>query len=167
MNPLKSKEFFMAASIVIITIILMVANNVGWIQFGYLLGPYRLNHWLVWLGTVYIALIVPTIAVLKKRKPNTYMALSNIHIFGNLIAFLLISIHFTSQISRPATAYPDLGTGLALYIIIIFLVATGFIHRFQIIPQIKASTRKFIHVAMSFSFYIIIVIHILHGTGLI
>lgn len=167
MSVLKSKEFWAASSIIIAAIILMIADNLQWIHFGFIVGPFRANHWFVWIGTLYIAIIVPTIAVLKKRKPNKYMTLFRIHVFGNLLAFLLISLHFAGQISRPPTAYPNLGTGLALYVIMVLLVATGFTHRFQLIPQIKSTTRKFIHVALSFSFYIIIIIHILHGLSLI
>jgi hypothetical protein len=82
-----------------------------------------------------------------------------------MLAFLLISIHFTGQINRPAEFYPDLGTGLILYIVILLLVATGFTHRFRLIPRIKSQTRKFVHVGLSFSFYIIRGIHVLHGLG--
>jgi hypothetical protein len=167
MNFLKSKEFWAAMSIIIIIIILMVADNLQWIHFGFFVGSFRANHWFVWIGVLYIAIVVPIIAILKKRKPQRYLTLFRIHVFGNLLAFLLISLHFVGQISRPATAYPQLGTGLALYIIMISLVATGFNHRFQIIPQIKSTTRRFIHVALSFSFYIVIIIHILHGLGLL
>jgi len=167
LSVLKSKEFWVALSIIIATIILIVADSLRWIRFGFLVGPFRANHWFVWIGTLYIAIIVPIIAILKKRKPSRYLTLFRVHVFGNLLAFTLISIHFASQINRPTTAYPELGTGLALYIIMILLVATGFTHRFQLIPQIKSTTRKFVHVALTFSFYIIIIIHILHGIGVI
>jgi hypothetical protein len=120
----------------------------------------------VFIGTLYIAFSVPLIARLKRRA-NNFLAFFRAHVFGNLLAFLLISLHFVEQISRPAEFYPDLGTGLALYIIIILLVATGFTHRFQLIPQIKSQTRKFVHIGLSFSFYVVIGIHILHGLGLL
>ena len=134
---------------------------------GFYVGPFRLSHWLVWIGTVYIAFIVPTIALLKKKYPKRYMTLFRIHVFGNLSAFLLISLHFIAQISRPMAVFPQLGTGLALYIDMILLVGTGFTHRFELIPQIKSQTRKFIHVGLTFSFYIIIIIHTLHGLNVI
>ena len=143
----------------------MVADNLGWINFGFLVGPFRANHWFVWIGTLYIAFTVPIISILKRRYISKFLALFRVHVFGNLLAFLLISVHFVGQISRPAEFYPDLGTGLALYIIMLLLVATGFTHRFQLIPQIKYQTRKVVHVCLSFSFYIIIGIHILHGLG--
>jgi len=162
---LRNAEFWVALSIIIATLILMVADNFKWIHFGFFVGPFRANHWFVWIGALYIAFIVPAIAVLKKRFPNRFMTLFRLHVFGNLLAFLLISLHFVGQISRPAVVYPDLGTGLALYIVMVLLVATGFTHRFQLIPQIKSQTRKFVHVGLTFSFYAIIGIHILHGLG--
>ncbi|HII85835.1 TPA: hypothetical protein HA273_04555 [Candidatus Bathyarchaeota archaeon] len=167
MTVLRKAEFWAASSIIITTICLMIADVQRWIHFGFFFGPFRVNHWFVWIGTLYVAIAVPIIATMKKRTPSRYKTLLRIHVFGNLLAFLLVSLHFAGQISRPATAYPQLGTGLALYIIMILLVATGFTHRFQIIPQIKSATRKFIHVGLTFSFYIIIGIHILHGLGLI
>jgi len=163
-NP-KSAEFWAALAIIIATVCLMVADNLDWIHFGFFVGPFRANHWFVWIGTLYIAFAVPIIAILKKRLPSKFKTLFGVHVFGNLIAFLLVSLHFAAQIDRPLTAYPQLGTGLALYIIMIMLVATGFTHRYQLIPQIKSQTRKFVHVGLTFSFYIIIGIHILHGLG--
>ena len=143
----------------------MVVDNWGWIHFGFFIGPFRANHWFVWIGTLYIAFTVPIISMLKQRYLSKFLALFRVHVFGNLLAFLLISLHFAGQINRPAEVYPDLGTGLALYIIMLLLVATGFTHRFQLIPRIKSQTRKFVHVGLSFSFYIIIGIHILHSLG--
>ena len=164
---LKNKEFWAALSVIIASICLMIMVNLHWIRFVDPIGPFRVMHWFVWIGTLYIAFVVPTIAILKKRFPNRYMTLFRVHVFGNLLAFVLVSLHFASQISRSPTAYPQLGTGLALYIIMILLVATGFTHRFQLLPQIKSQTRKFIHVGLTFSFYIIIGIHILHGLNFI
>jgi hypothetical protein len=162
---LRSVEFWATVTIIIVTIVLMIADNLQWIHFGFFVGPFRANHWFVWMGTLYIAFIVPIIAVAKRRYSSKFLALFRLHVLGNMLAFLLISLHFSGQISRPAAFYPDLGTGLALYIIMVLLVATGFTHRFQLIPQIKSQTRKFVHVGLSFSFYIIIGIHILHGLG--
>ena len=167
MKILKSLEFWTALSIIIAAVGLIVADNSDWIHFGFFVGPFRANHWFVWIGTSYIAFAVPIIAMSKRRYPNKFMTLFRVHVFGNLLAFLLISLHFAGQIDRPATSYPELGTGLALYIIMILLVATGFTHRFQLISRIKSQTRKFVHIGLTFSFYIVIGIHILHGLGIL
>ena len=167
MKTLKSLEFWAALSIIIVTVCLMVADNLDWINFGFFLGQFRANHWFVWIGTLYIAFAVPIIAMAKRRYPSKFITLSRAHVFGNLLAFLLISLHFAGQIDRPAAFYPELGTGLALYLIMILLVATGFTHRFQLVPSVKPQTRKFVHIGLTFSFYIIIGIHILHGLGIL
>jgi hypothetical protein len=164
---LRQVEFWAALSITIATILLMVAINLRYINLGYFVGPFRLSHWFVWIGALYIAFAVPIIAIAKLRNPEKYVTLLKVHVFVNLLAFLLISLHFAGQISRPAQANPMLGTGLALYIDMSLLVATGFVHRFQILPQARSKTRKFVHVGLAFPFYIIIVIHILHGVGVI
>ena len=167
LKVLRSLEFWAALSIIVASVVLMVADRLQWVHFGFLVGPFRLNHWFVLVGSLYIAFVVPVIAVAKRRYPGRFMSLFRLHVFGNLLAFVLISLHFAGQINRPAEFYPDLGTGLVLYIVMVLLVATGFTHRFQLLPQIKSQTRKFVHVGLSFSFYIIIGIHILHGLGFI
>jgi hypothetical protein len=87
--------------------------------------------------------------------------------FGNLFAFALVSIHFTSEISRPAEYFPNLGTGLALYIALILLVATGIFQRFPLSLKIKIQTYRFLHTGAAVTFYLIIIIHILHGLGIL
>jgi len=165
MKILKNPEFWASLSIIIATVCLIIAYDLRWINFGYFVGPLRANHWFVWIGALYIAFAVPIIAILKQRLPSRYKALFRVHMFGNLLAFLFVSLHFAGQISRPAASYPQLGTGLSLYITMILLVATGFTHRFQLIPQIKSQTRRLVHIGLTFSFYVIIVVRILHGSG--
>ena len=165
LKVLRSLEFWAAVSIIVAAVVFMVADRLQWVHFGFFVGPFRLNHWFVLVGSLYIAFVVPVIAVAKRRFPSRFLSLFRLHVFGNLLAFVLISLHFAGQVSRPAEFYPDLGTGLALYIVMVLLVATGFTHRFQLLPQIKSQTRKFVHFGLSFSFYIIIGIHMLHGLG--
>jgi len=145
----------------------MIVDNLRLIHFGFFVGPFRLNHWFVWIGTVYVALAVPVIAVLKRKRPNTYKTLIRVHVFGNLLAFLLISIHFAGQIGRPAAFYPDLGTGLVLYIAMIILVGTGVLQRFHLVPSIKPQTYRFLHISSAVTFYLVIGVHILHGLGIL
>ncbi|MEJ2241395.1 MAG: hypothetical protein P8Y18_04555, partial [Candidatus Bathyarchaeota archaeon] len=147
----RNSELLVALSIIVTTLFLMIADNLRVIHFGYFVGPLRANHWFVLLGTFYVAITVPIIAKLKQKHSSKFLTLFRLHVFGNLLAFLLISLHFAGQVSRPAEFYPDLGTGLTLYIVMILLVATGFTHRFNLIPQIKSQTRKYVHIGLSFS----------------
>jgi hypothetical protein len=80
---------------------------------------------------------------------------------------LLISIHFAQQVGRPPRFFPDLGTGLVLYIVMPFLVASGFLHRFQILKTIKPHLNRFFHVAITLTFYMVIVVHILQGLNVL
>ena len=165
MRATKEKDFWAAAAILIATIAVMLVVILHWVSIGFFVGPIRLSHWFVWIGTIYVAFTVPIIAVLKKRHPQQYKTLFRIHVFGNLLAFMLISLHFASQISRSPA--PELGTGLALYIAMVLLVGTGFLQRFQLIPSIKPQSYRFVHMGSAVSFYLIIIVHILHGLALL
>jgi hypothetical protein len=161
------KEFWIATALIILTTALMGTIILHWIRIGFYVGPFRLNHWFVLAGTLYIASVVPVIAYAKKRIPRKYVTLRRTHIFGNLLAFMLISLHFASQISRPAASYPELGTGIVLYVAMSLLVASGFVQRFQLMPKVKPQDFRFVHIGSALTFYLIIVIHILHGLAIL
>jgi uncharacterized membrane protein YjgN (DUF898 family) len=101
-----------------------------------------------------------------RRNPQRIKTLLGVHVFGNLLAFMFISIHFTQQISRPAQFYPDLGTRIVLYATVLLMVATGFFMRFQI-GNTARKTLRFTHTSTTVTFYLIILVHILHGLGII
>jgi hypothetical protein len=162
----REKDFWAIATVIIVTAVLMIAEILHWIRLGFLVGPYRLSHWFTWTGTVYIAFAVPAIAFLKKRFPEKYQTLYRLHILGNSLAFLLISLHFAGQISRPAESYPPLGTGLVLYVAMVLLVSTGILQRFHLVPNGKLQKLRFLHIGSAFAFYLTIVVHVLHGLGI-
>lgn len=88
--------------------------------------------------------------------------LIDIHCFGSLIAFLLISIHFAGQLSQ--TAPPDPGEGVALYIVMVGLVLTGLMQRFGTASNAKVRhyTPRFnraFRVSLITASYIILVVH--------
>lgn len=167
MSSLKKLEFFFAVLLIVLAVFFFVVAFLDWIDFGVVISAYRFNHWLVWVGTLYIAFAVPVYSMLKRRYSEGLRKWLGFHVFGNLSAFILISIHFSSQISRPAAFYPDLGTGLALFVSMVLLVATGFSQRFGVVKSVKPQTYRVIHVGLALSFYIVIGIHILHGIGLL
>lgn len=160
-----SKELGLALALIIATAILMAATYFRWINLGFVVGPYRFTHWVGWIGALYIAVAVPAYAIFKRRKPQKMKGLLRMHVYGNLLAFLLISIHFASQMARPTL--PDLGTGIALYTAMLLLAATGLLQRFRIIQGLKLQGNRFLHVSLAVSFYLVIGIHILHGIGII
>jgi len=167
MGTTTEKAMWIATAIIVITIAAMLAIILNFLRIGFFVGPFRLNHWFVWIGTIYIAFLVPVVARLKKRRPQQYGLLIKTHIFGNLLAFMLISLHFAGQISRPAEVYPDLGTGLVLYAAMVLLVGTGFLQRFRLTPSVKPESYRFLHIGAAIAFYLIIIVHILHGLVII
>ncbi|MBT0159626.1 hypothetical protein G4O51_06545 [Candidatus Bathyarchaeota archaeon A05DMB-2] len=161
------KDLWAIALIITVTAVLIIAMSLHWIRFAFFIGPFRITHWFTWIGTIYIAFTVPIIAFFKKRFPKKYQMLYRTHMFGNLLSFLLISLHFASQISRPAEAYPDLGTGLVLYIAVLLLVSTGILQRLRLLSKVKPQTLKLLHIGSAVTFYLTISVHILHGIGIL
>jgi hypothetical protein len=78
----------------------------------------------------------------------------------NLLSVVLVSIHFAHQVTRPATSYPTLGTGMVLYFAMIMLSATGFILVSGVGRRFSKQIR-FLHPAFAITFYTVIVMHIL------
>lgn len=163
----KNWEYWVSAIVVILTVFLMIAYFNRWFSFAGRIGPFRIIHYVAFAGTLYIAFGVILFAVLSRRKSNHYKMLLRVHSFGNLFAFMMISLHFAGQIGRPVDFYPNLGTGLALYIAMVSLVATGLLLRFRLSQSFSHTTNRFVHAGLAFSFYLIIGVHILHGLNII
>jgi hypothetical protein len=163
-SRLRNLYFWAAVVIVLVTVYLSFGEYVGWFQLGSFVGQFRLNHWLGWTGVVLVATYTPLYHFLKRRYPKRAQTLLGTHVISNLLAFMLISVHFTSQLGRPAQFYPDLGTGIVLYSIMIILVITGFTQRFRIATNLGRKWR-FLHTSMATSFYVVILVHILQGLG--
>jgi hypothetical protein len=157
---------YIALLLVIITPILMFMVYTRFLNLHIYVGPFYIHHWLSLTGTLFIALFTPYYVYAKRQNPLKLKTLLKIHVFGNLIAVMFVSIHFTQQISRPAQFYPDLGTGIVLYASLILLVLTGFLLRFRI-AKTYGKTTRFLHASVTVAFYLIIVVHILHGLGII
>ena len=138
----------------------MFAYYSRWFSFAATVGPFRIIHYLAFIGTFYIAFGVILFSVLKRRNPQKYTTLLRFHAIGNLFAFLLVSLHFAGQLGR--SVFPELGTGLALYIGMMLLVGSGVALRFRLLGSNPNATR-FVHTGVAVTFYIIIVVHILHG----
>jgi hypothetical protein len=162
----RDNSFLIAITLIIVSIILAFSAYFRWINFGLVYGPYRVNHWLGWLGVAYIGVVTPAYRVMKKRDPKRIRSLLNIHCLGNLVAFMFISIHFAHQLGRPLQFYPNLGTGIVLYAGVLLNVFTGFLQKFRILKE-EYKTWRFIHLGVTLSFYLTIIIHILHGVGFI
>ena len=170
---LKDPNFWGALTLILITTILSIATFFRWVQLRFQVGPFYFTHWLGWIGALFIAFYTPVYYVLKRRNPRRIKTLIKIHVYGNLLAVMLISIHYAQQMGRPAQFYPDLGTGLVLYIVMFILVATGFLHRFGMLDRLGRyriflpHQNRYLHVAITLTFYIVVVVHALRNVGLL
>ena len=168
MKSLRSAEFYLALTVLLITALLMVGTYFRWLPFNFALGQFRFTHWLSWIGTFLIAILTPMFYILRRRYPKRNVPLTRAHVFGNLFSFMLISIHFAQQMSR--AVHPEDNTGLTTYIIVFILVVSGFLHKFQILEREKVyppHRNRYLHVSITTAFYIVIVIHTLHNLGLL
>jgi hypothetical protein len=159
---LRDRQFRIALAIVVVIIALSVGNYLRLWEWRFPVGPFASTHWLGWVGGVYVAISTPIYSYMRRHSTVDQKKLFTTHIFGNLIAFLLISIHYTQQIGRTGGFKAVHSTGLILFIIVSTIVATGFIQRFGIVRSLSRYWR-FIHVSLTLSFYIVIVTHILQA----
>ena len=172
-SVLRDLNFLVAFTIILATTILSTATYFHWVQLRFQVGPFSFTHWLGWIGALFIAFYTPIYYVLKRRNPKLVKTLIKIHVFGNLLGVMLISIHYAQQMGRPAEFYPELGTGLTLYIVMFILVATGFLHRFGLLEKLGRYRKflphqnRFLHIAITLTFYIVVIVHVLRNVGIL
>lgn len=159
---LHNGTFWIAIFLLILTDILFVGTMLDYFNFGSVIGQYRLNHWIGWIGIIFIVIHLPIFVWVKRKYSGKIKVFLGTHVIGTLLSYLLITIHFASQISRPSEFYPDLGTGVALYIFMITLIVTGFLQRFNLLGKHRKKW-LFLHRSSIFATLIIIIFHILHG----
>jgi hypothetical protein len=177
---LKNVTFLSASIIILVSVFLVIATYVKWIKLNFMVGPYYFGHWLGWIGTFFIAFATPTFYILKRRYPKRLNSMVGFHIFGNLFAFMLVSLHFAQQISRPPQFFPELGTGIIQYVVVILLASTGFIHKFHTLETTSSRQshkyhqkiypphrNRFLHVSITLTFYIVVIFHIIDHIGLV
>lgn len=161
-------QFWIALAIIVLAAYVGISTflNAEIVETHVRVGPFFIHHWFSLTGTAFIAFFTPFYYVLKRRSPHLLRGLLRVHVFGNLISVLLISNHFGHQLGRPAEFYPDLATGIVLYPVALLLVLTGFLMRFNFGVKNRRNWR-FIHSSLTVTFYAIILVHVLHGFGII
>ena len=183
MTLIKNSSFLSASATILVTFFLMVATYLKWLKLNFMIGSYYFGHWLGWIGAVYIAFATPTFYILRRRYPKRRNSMIGFHIFGNLFAFMLVSLHFAQQISRPPEFFPELGTGIIQYIAVLLLVSTGFVHKYHTLEKrsIAVSSKqlhkyhqriypphrnRFIHISITLTYYLVIIFHVIDHIGL-
>lgn len=162
----KNASLWLALLIVAVTVILMVAVYFRFFRLHVLIGEFNIHHWFSWTGTLFIAFFTPAYYFLKRRYPQKIRTLLKAHVFGSLLSVMFVSIHFIQEVSRPPQSFPELGTGIVLYPAMILLTLTGFFLRYHAARNLTRYWR-FIHTSVAVSFYLIILVHVLHGLGTI
>ena len=126
------------------------------------IGPFSSDHWLSIIGGTYLLIFIVIFAYMKRYTAVNRGTLLKVHVFGNLLAVMFVSVHFAEQMGHAH----DLGTGLATYLLLVVIVATGFMMRFGLLTQQRESWRLF-HVGLSLSLFIVVVIHALKNFGIL
>jgi hypothetical protein len=157
---LRNRQFWLALLIILLTIFVSVGNFEHWWNLRYSIGPFSLPHWLGWFGAGYIVIFAPLYAYIKRHTKGFSKPLLNLHLFGNLISFFLISVHFSQQASRPPEFASVHSTGLILYSVVSIMVLSGFFQRFGIFKKLLKSWR-FIHISLTLTIYFVLSAHIL------
>ena len=165
-SRLRNASLWLALLIVAVAVILMIAVYFRLFRLHVLIGEFNIHHWFSWTGTLFIAFFTPAYYFLKRRYPQEFRTLLIAHVFGNLLSVMFVSIHFIQEISRPPQSFPELGTGIVLYPAMILLTLTGFLLRFHAAKNLTRYWR-FIHTSVAVSFYLIILVHVLHGLEII
>ena len=166
MKQVKNQEFWFSIVLLLITIIFSGFAYVFWSELLFFVGPFLLIHWLGLIGTIFVGSFIPIYYVLKRKRLQNRKNLLRIHVFGNLIAFLLISIHFAQNVGRLANYYPKIGDGIILFLVLTTFVVTGITERFQMVKK-SVKYIRFVHRYAIVIFYFIIIIHTLQGFNIL
>jgi len=156
MERLRDLDLLGALVIILFTIVLSSFVIVNRSSFNFSVMSDLFTHWAAWIGGFWIAVVTPMYVVLKHYRPMGIKAWIRIHMFGNLFAFMLISVHFWYWV----TFVSFMGTGFALFVATLTLVVTGLLQRFNMLQSSRGYIR-FTHISMTTAFYLILTIHIL------
>ncbi|MDG6222809.1 MAG: hypothetical protein IAX21_04700 [Candidatus Bathyarchaeota archaeon] len=162
----RTLEFWLSFVILIFVVVFSVVAYVSWFELLFFVGSLFFVHWIGLGATIFIAVFVPIYYVLKRNKPRKIKTLLRIHVFGNLLGFLLVSVHFSQNVGRLAGFYPRLSDGFVLFLVMAVIVATGMIERFDGKPKLAKYTKP-IHRYTVAVFYLVVIVHTLQGFNLI
>ena len=160
-------SFWVALAIILVTaltvfIVYLRIARLPFIQINILGITNTPVHWLGWAGSIIILTTTVAYSLMKRAKHRASSRLLKFHAFGNLIGFTFISIHFIHEVTRSASSYPVLGTGIVLYSAMVILVVTGFTTYFVVRPS-WVRYYKWLHPAVALALLMVIIVHIIHG----
>jgi cytochrome b561 len=159
-------EFWLTLLLLLATIISSIAAYIFWYKLTFFIGSYLFIHWLSMVATAFVAVSIPIQYFLKRKRPQNFKKILQIHTFGNVIAFWLISIHFAQNVGRLAGAIQRLGLGFAMYPVLSLIVATGILERYQSNEKLSKYI-KIIHKYVVIIMYVLILLHILEALNIL
>jgi hypothetical protein len=162
----RNLEFWLTLILLWATAILSIVAYLLWYRLTFFVGSYLFIHWLGLIATIFIVVSIPIHYILKRKRPQNFKIILKIHVFGNLFAFLLISLHFAQNVGRLAGSFQRLGYGFALYLFLSLIVATGILERYQTNGKLPRYT-KVIHKYTVIVLYLMILIHLLEGFNIL
>lgn len=166
MKNKKNIELWFSLLLLFLTFVISVISYQYWYDLLFFIGSLFFVHWIGLIATIFIAILVPTYYILKRKKPKYIKKLLKIHVFGNLLSYLFISIHFSQNTGRLSQLFLRLEDGFIFFIVLSVLIVTGMIERFGRKPNLSKYIKS-IHRYGVFLFYLIMLIHTLQGFNLI
>ncbi len=130
------------------------------------MGNYYFHHWIAIIGGAYLIISTIAFAYLNRYSKMKKGSLLKFHVIGNLLAVMLIAIHFAQHLGRPAEFAPDLRAGLATFLLLIIALAAGIMMFFGIAKH-KRGSWYLIHAGFALSLFIVVIIHALNNFGLL
>jgi len=156
----KRLEFFSSLLILFFTVVFAAWVYVNWFGLSFFVGDLFFVHWVGLAATVFITVMVPVYYVLKRKRLKKIKLLLRVHVFGNLLSFLLISVHFAQNMGRLFGLPSKLGDGFVLFLVMSIIVATGILVRFG--AKMKfVRYLKFVHSYGVVVFYFVVAFHVL------
>jgi hypothetical protein len=156
----RNLEFWGTLTLLLATLTSSIIIYIYWFTVTFFVGSYLFIHWIGLIATSFIAVSIPIHYILKHKRPQNSKLILKIHVLGNLVAFLIISLHFAQNVGRLSMALERLGSGFALYILLFLIVATGILERYQTSGTLPRYT-KVIHKYAVIPLYLVILIHVL------
>ena len=148
------------AGIGLVIIVASVGTYLRWWNLSAAAGGYTIDNWLGWGGSGLLAILVPSYSLLKRHSKLSFHTLVQWHVWGNLVAFGLISMHFAQHLDRAVHFGFPLDTGFSIYLLLSGIVITGVIKRFTLMHKAQEQIRL-IHLGLGLSLIVVVPVHIL------
>ena len=162
MKNSRNLDFWLTLILLLATAISSIVAYIFWYSLLFFVGSYLFIHWLGLIATIFVVVSTPIHYILKRKRPQNSKRILKFHVFGNLLAFLVISLHVAQNIGRLSGAFERLGEGFALYLLLTLIVASGVVERFQTSGKLRRYI-KAIHKYAVIALIVVMIIHVLDG----